>query len=96
VFYAILFFIQQGQGNPNKEKNTKTTMTTNKNGFKKQETRQELLQPFLETVQNCGSNALLVRLYCYIQERIAHLHRFCVICDCPHINFLGGSAGNSI
>ena len=31
---------------------------------------------------------LLSQLYCYISERLPHLHRFCVNCDCTHSTFL--------
>ena len=36
---------------------------------------------------------LLAQLYAYVLARLPQLHRFCVNCDCTHLNFLAESMG---
>jgi len=77
---------------PSKTNATPTTSTTDN----PQRTRKDLLLPFLDrTVVDSGSECLLVRLYTYFLVRIPQLHRFCVICDHPHVNFLSGSTASA-
>ena len=61
-------------------------------------TRDQLLTTFVEEVTRVTSpsDSLLLHLYTYITKRLSQLHRFCVNCDHPHVNFLaskGSSAG---